>query len=83
MSVAFCSLPSALAGGAWQRAGMGPRAPASARRNGSIPNQFANPRAGPWSPVPPRPLQQAVLADLGRTVARGGWVMGLMRVLAE
>lgn len=39
--------------------------------------------AGLWSPVPPRPLQQAVLADLGRAVARWGWVVGLMRVLAE
>lgn len=46
-------------------------------------SQFGNPRAGPWSPVPPRPLQQAVLADLGRAVPRGGWVVGLMRVLAE
>lgn len=63
MSVAFCSLPSALAGGAWQRAGVGPGDPASARRNGSIPSQFGNPRG---RAVEPGTAEAPATGGLGR-----------------
>lgn len=81
MSVAFCSLPSARAGGARWRAGAGPRAPAAAWRSGSVPGRFGNPRAVQHTTA--EAPATGGLAESRKGRGELGLVVGLMLVLAE
>lgn len=66
MSVAFCSLPSAQAGGARLRGGLGTPGFCGVSEKGVNSGPFANLQAH-------GPLQQAAWQSLGRAGARWGW----------